>query len=386
MKKIVLLLLSLVLVFGVVGCTSNTDQDQNQTDVVVETFAAEYEMKGTTSSGSPKNDTFIFEGTTEDGIITELNFDVIRNKGTDTEYSKKGIMGYMMNVSDAKIEEVEGEFNLSNFTSFGYDPAFGDGASAQFMVFAVKDNVTNETTFKELTFTDYSQNEVALDKALVAYSYVAKEGGIELTEDTLVKDLIALHDLHDGTVFVNGSNRISFAGYNGGRSYGEQLDAIVAHILANNMTLDEVYEMFKTVNQSSTDIMDRDVVSGATITFVGDFQRMVYVAINGELFEGVISHNEQEDLTIVEVVTQGYVGEIETHVTFDSEGMITDISVRDSQESEGFGADLTAVGSEYIASLIEAQGPADVVSGVSQTSNALNKAVEFAQTYYAGLN
>ncbi len=30
----------------------------------VETFSAEYEMAGTTSSGQPKNDTFIFEGGT----------------------------------------------------------------------------------------------------------------------------------------------------------------------------------------------------------------------------------------------------------------------------------------------------------------------------------
>ena len=39
---------------------------------VVEEFSAEYEMFGTTSAGLPKNDTFIFEGTTEDGIIKTL--------------------------------------------------------------------------------------------------------------------------------------------------------------------------------------------------------------------------------------------------------------------------------------------------------------------------
>ena len=59
-----------------------------------ETFSAEYEMAGTTSSGQPKNDTFIFEGETTDGIITKLNFDIIRNKGSEDAYSRKDIMGY----------------------------------------------------------------------------------------------------------------------------------------------------------------------------------------------------------------------------------------------------------------------------------------------------
>ena len=377
MKKICSVLLTLALLLPVAVLAE---------DAKVETFAAEYEMFGTTSAGLPKNDTFIFEGETTDGIITKLNFDIIRNKGEADEYSKKDIMGYMMNVSDATVEEAEDSLKLTTFTVYGYDPAFSDGDAyyAQFMVNASCDALTEDTLFQDLTFNDMARpdNAVTLDKALIVYGYLGREAGLELTGETPVKDLLALHGLYADGAFAAGSNRVSFAGYNGGRSYGEQIDAIVAYILANQMTLEDVYEMFRTVNQASTPILERDVVSGATITFTGDFQRMVYLAIHGELFQGVVNVTENEDGSVVkEVVTQGYGGEVETHVTLDAEGRVTAISVRDAQETDGIGAVLTADGSEYIAALIAGQDDLDAVDAVTDatvTSDALKQAVEFA--------
>lgn len=377
MKKICSVLLALALLLPAAALAE---------DAKVETFAAEYEMFGTTSAGLPKNDTFIFEGETTDGIITKLNFDIIRNKGEADEYSKKDIMGYMMNVSDATVEETEDGFKLTTFTVYGYDPAFSDGDAyyAQFMVNASCDALTEDTLFQDLTFNDMARpdNAVTLDKALIVYGYLGREAGLELTGETPVKDLLALHGLYADGAFAAGSNRVSFAGYNGGRSYGEQIDAIVAYILANQMTLEDVYEMFRTVNQASTPILERDVVSGATITFTGDFQRMVYLAIHGELFQGVVNVTENEDGSVVkEVVTQGYGGEVETHVTLDAEGRVTAISVRDAQETDGIGAVLTADGSEYIAALIAGQDDLDAVDAVTDatvTSDALKQAVEFA--------
>lgn len=377
MKKICSVLLTLALLLPAAALAE---------DAKVETFAAEYEMFGTTSAGLPKNDTFIFEGETTDGVITKLNFDIIRNKGEADEYSKKDIMGYMMNVSDATVEEAEDGFKLTTFTVYGYDPAFSDGDAyyAQFMVNASCDALTEDTLFQDLTFNDMARpdNAVTLDKALIVYGYLGREAGLELTGETPVKDLLALHGLYADGAFAAGSNRVSFAGYNGGRSYGEQIDAIVAYILANQMTLEDVYEMFRTVNQASTPIPERDVVSGATITFTGDFQRMVYLAIHGELFQGVVNVTENEDGSVVkEVVTQGYGGEVETHVTLDAEGRVTAISVRDAQETDGIGAVLTADGSEYIAALIAGQDDLDAVDAVTDatvTSDALKQAVEFA--------
>lgn len=377
MKKVCSLLLVLALLLSVSACAEGAK---------VETFSAEYEMVGTTSAGLPKNDTFIFEGETTDGIITKLNFDIVRNKGAEDEYSKKDIMGYMMNVSDATVEAAENGFKLTTFTVYGYDPAFSDGDAyyAQYMVSASCDALTEDTLFQDLTFLDMARpdNAVTLDKALIVYGYLAKEAGIELAGETPVKDLLALHGLYADGAFVAGTNRVSFAGYNGGRSYGEQIDAIADYILENQMTLEDVYEMFRTVNQASTPIEDRDVISGATITFTGDFQRMVYLAIHGELFQGVVNTTENEDGTVVkEVVTQGFGGEIETHVTLDAEGKITAMSVRDAQETDGIGAVLTADDSDFLNALIAGQDDldaVDAVTGATVTSNALKQAVQFA--------
>ena len=370
--------------------TTTTAEPSSTATTSAETpFSAEYEMQGTTSAGLPKNDTFIFEGTVdENGIIKTLNFDIIRNKGTEDEYSKKDIMGYMMNVSDADVQTTDNGFTLASLTANGFTIFPGKDAGEQFMVSASLENLTAESTFKELEVINLgTQEKMDLDSAIVAYSYLAKEAGVEeLTGDTLLSDILAVFGLYKDGNFVAGQNRVSFAGYNGGRSYGEQIDAIVDHILANDMTLDDVYEMFRTVNQQSTPIEERDMITGATIAFVGDFQRMVYLAIHGELFEGVINSTTTDGQTKVEVVTQGFGGEIETHVTFDDEsGKIVDITIRDANESADYGAKLCAEKSDFLKSLIAAQenvGEVDVVSGATVTSNALIKAVQLAWENY----
>lgn len=375
-KRLTAAIMAVTLALGITACGKD--------EKVIDTFNAEYEMKGTTSSGAPKNDTFIFNGTTEDGIITELNFDIIRNKGTEKEYSKKDIMGYSMNISDGQIENVDGKYKLTQLSSCGYDPKF---EGTQFLINASCDEITDETTFKELNVSNiYTGEEVSLEQALIAYKYVAAESGVEnFNEDTLVKDMLSAHGLYKDGAFVEGNKRVSFDGYNGGRSYGEQIDAIANHILNEKMTLEEVYEMFKTVNQMEEPIEERDAISGATITFVGDFQRMAYVAIHGELYEGVVSHREKDGNTVVEVVTQGFGGEIETNVSFDSEGKIVAIEVRDANETADIGGVLTAEGSDYIKALIDGQAEVqgvEAVSGATVTSNALNKAVVFALEYF----
>jgi len=368
------------------ACTSPSEPtpDATPTDTpaptpVVEEFSAEYEMTGTTSAGKPKNDTFIFKGTTEDGIIKTLDFDIIRNKGLEGEYSKKDIMGYMMNVCDATVTAVDNGWKLEHLDIYGYEEKFDFG---QFMVYATLEDLTEESTFADLTVTSYTGEVLDLEKSLVLYQYLASEADITLTGETPVTDLLAICGLYKDGAFVGGSNRVSFAGFHGGRSYGEQIDAIVAHILSHNMTLEDVYEMFRTVNQQSQPIQERDAVSGATIAFVGDFQRMTYLAIHGELFEGVASTTPVEGGTRYEVVTQGYGGEMETYVTIGADGKITAITVRDHQETAELGGKLTEEGSDFIQALLAGQDDVekvDAVSGATLTSQAMKKAVTFAQ-------
>lgn len=393
MKKKLCSALALTLALAMLGACSAPAADPTPSAVptpeesqgpVVENFSAEYEMTGTTSAGKPKNDTFIFEGTTEDGIIKTLNFDIIRNKGLDGEYSKKDIMGYMMNVSDAEVVKTETGWSLPALNVYGFETEYDFG---QYMVYGVLEELTEDSTFADMTITSYTGEELDMDKAITVYRYFAKEGGIELSAETPVKDLLAIQGLYKDGGFQEGKNRVSFAGYHGGRSYGEQIDAIVEHILTHNMTLEDVYTMFQTVNQQSEPIEERDTVSGATIAFVGDFQRMVYLAIHGELFEGVVTSSQQEGGTRYEVVTQGYGGEVETYVTIGEDGKISAISIRDSQETPEVGGKLTEENSEFIQALIAGQedvSKVDVVSGATLTSNALIKAVQFAQEAHKG--
>ena len=373
MKKI---LIALCLLLSLTACSQGSEEPKGE----VKEFSAEYEMVGTTSAGLPKNDTFIFEGETTDGIITKLNFDIIRNKGTDEEYSKKDLYGYEMNVSDAVVKKDGDKFVLEKLGMNGYTNELG-----QYMITAKCDDLTTDTTFKDLVITNYTGEELDMETSLEVYQYLYNELKTDaaLSEDTPVSDFLSLYGLYEDGEFKEGENRVSFEGINGGRSYGEQIDAIVDYILANDMTLEDVYEMFRTENQQSTPIEDRDLITGATISFVGDFQRMVYLAINGELFEGVTNTSETDEGTKVEVVTQGYGGEIETHVVFDNDGKIVSISVRDSQETPDVGGALTADGSDFLTALVEGQGEADTVSGATVTSNALIKAVELAKEYMA---
>ena len=404
-RKLMAALLATILVLSLAACSADSGETaqpttsaaeettvseteaptETEAGPVVETFSAEYEMVGTTSAGLPKNDTFIFEGETTDGIITKLNFDIIRNKGLEGEYSKKDLMGYQMNVSDAEVAATDTGYELVNLGMNGYETEFG-----QYMITATCPELTDETVFGDLTITNYTGEELTPDQRILIYQYLANEADIELTDETPVSELLAIHGLYQDGEFVEGTSRVSFAGFNGGRSYGEQIDAIVEYILDNNMTLEDVYEMFRTVNQQSTPIEDRDTIAGATIAFVGDFQRMVYLAMYGELFEGVTNSTTADGSTTIEVVTQGFGGEIETHVTFDdATRTITAISVRDAQESDGYGAVLTADGSDYLNTLIESQDDLDAVdtaTGATMTATSLQKAVLFAKEYYDANN
>lgn len=383
MKKTVFKLTSVLLVMAMlVGCTS-----KEKVEAVVEEFDVSHIVDGTTYTGS-YTDVYHFVGKTTDGIITELDFDILRTMG-DKTYSKKGLEAYLMNVSDAEV--VVADTTSVKVTANGYDTAYGEGAGAQFMVTAMLENATPESTFKEMTITDFSGNAITDEQALVAFGYVAKESGVEnLTVETLVSDLIGAHGLFADGAFVGGKQRVSFAGFNGGRSYGEQIDAIVTYILNSKMTLEDVNNLFLTENQSTSNVADRDLVTGATITFTEEFQKMAALAAFGEVVAEVTATPEEAVELVTEgtvtkatVKTQGYGGELTTVVSFDADKKVVAIEVLDSKETDGIGAVLTAADSDYIKALIAAANAkektaVDAVSGATVTSGALATAVELA--------
>lgn len=374
MRKI-LIMLAFCFVFFCTGCGEETSR----------TFEAEYEVLGTLSDGQAKNDTYVFKGVTnEKDEIIELEFDIIHNKGLESEYSKKGLMNYFMNISDVKITENENGYSLDKITAYGYHEDYSE--NGQYMISAKHSDVKVDTLFGELEFQNDAtggEESVEIDKAIIAFEGLANEVGIvDLSERTPVAELLVSHKAYAEGEFFETEARVSFEGVAGGRSYGEQLEAIRTHILENKMTLEEVYEMFKTENQVSTKVVDRDAVAGASIAFTENFQQMVYLAMTGEVFEGVTNGVTKENGSeVYEVVAQGYGGEIEMKVTIDGMGKISDIEIVKENESAGFGRELLEEDSEFLATIIRDDGEVDEVAGVTITSSAVKKALEEVKKY-----
>lgn len=241
-------------------------------------ISAEYTVVSN-EGGTPHHETLTLEGTAENGILTALRFDVIVNKGQEDEYSKCDRSRYPMNTAGAEVTNTASRWSLPRLDIYGYTEQEGIG---QFTVLASAETLTEETVFGVLSFTDQSGAPVELARALIAFQYLANEGELTLTAETPVSALLELFGLYTHDGFAGGSSRISFSGANGGRSYGEQLDAIADYALAHRMTLAELYDLLRTENQPAQPISERDTVSGATVTFSGDLQRLVYLALHGE--------------------------------------------------------------------------------------------------------
>lgn len=61
---------------------------------------------------SPKTTPSFSREELTDSIIAKLNFNIIRNKGSEDAYSRKDIMGYLMNISDDTVEKTEDGYRL----------------------------------------------------------------------------------------------------------------------------------------------------------------------------------------------------------------------------------------------------------------------------------
>ena len=385
MKKLLLLVTSLLLATSLVACSNGsgdvtpTDKPTSTPSVDVKSFTGDFVKEGE-SMGVSFVDTYSFVGETTDGIITSLTFDIVRNKGKENELSKKDIMGYSMNISEAKVSLGEAEsLSLDKLVANGYDEDIKDG---QFMVTGSIKELTHNTTLADLTFTMNYARAATIDEVLVAFSNVASENGIDnLSASTKVVELLPIYgiEVSDKAIGV-GEGRVSFDGPMGGRSFGEQVDSLVAYILANKMTLEDVAKLLEEENTGP--IMERDTIAGCTIAFTPEFKGVVANAMGIEsVKEGVLDVVAGEDGTsIAKVSVNGYGGEILLDITL-KEGEITNIVVTSDSETDGIGKVLTAKDSEFIKTLIAKQSSldsVDVVADSTVTSKALIKAVESA--------
>ena len=385
MKKYILFLLSL-LVMSVSACSKNDNDTISPTVTVtpeiqstIESFSGEIIKEGE-SMGKTYTDTWSFTGETTEGIITKLNMDIIRNKGTENELSKKDIMGYLMNISEAKVSMGEAEtLVLDKLVANGFNDKFETG---QYMITGTTNDLTMETTLNDLTFTFNYSRSASIEEVLIAFNTVFKENDInDFDGDTNIVDILPIYGIEVSDKAIGtGEGRISFSGPMGGRSYGEQIDSLVAYILSNNMTLNDVVDLLNKENRGP--ISERDVIAGCTINFTPEFKEVVENAMGIEPAKiGVLDVvNKEDSLNIVKVGVKGYGGQILLDI-YVKEDIITSIEVIEDNESKEFGKLLTSKDSDFIKSLITNQNTidkVDVVSGTTVTSKALIEAVQHA--------
>ena len=385
MKKLLLLVTSLLLTTSLVACSTNTNNEVQPTPTpvitsgTIENFNGEIEGKSE-ENGTSYTDTYSFVGETTDNIITSLEFDIIRNKGTELEVDKKDIMGDDMNISEAIVSLGEAEaLTLDKLSVTGYDQRIPEGL---FVVTGSIDELSHDTTLSELTFQMNYTKEATMDEVLIAFEYVAKENNISLSKDTKVVELLPIYNIEVTKLAIQpGEGRISFTGSDGGRSFGEQIDVLVKYILDNKMTLEQVVTLFKTENQGH--ISERNTIPGCSILFTPEFAAVVESAMGIKQAEDrVVDVYGSEDGSAIAVISvKGYEGEVLADVII-KDGKIQNIIITSYIQVEENGKALIEDGSEFINSLLTNQDNLDSISlveGAEATSTALINIAKLAR-------
>ena len=391
MKKLLLLATSLLLTACLVACSTNTNNEVQQTQTsetqtpvttngTIEKFIGAWEDK-TEFNGISYTDTFSILGETTDNIITSLEFDVIRGERTDYAIDRKNIMGDDMNISEAKVSLGEADsLILDKLVVNGYDQRILGGL---FCVTGSTDELTHDTTLADLTFQLNNTKEATMEEVLIAFEYVAKENNITLSKDTKVVELLPIYNIEVTDLAIQtGEGRISFTGSDGGRSFGEQIDVLVKYILDNKMTLEQVLTLFKTENQGK--MHERNTIPGCSLQFTRVFSSVVQRAIAIQKFVGdVVDIHENEDGSLIaHIYASAYKGsDIEANVII-KDGKILDIIINTYGQIEREGGTLIQPGSEFIKLLITNQDNLDSISlveGSEATSYALINTAKIAK-------
>ena len=213
------------------------------------------------------------------------------------------------------------------------------------------------------------------------YGLLEDELSITIDDTTTVADVLTAIGLYDteNNLVSNGRQLIELTGYKGGRSYNHQLDALEQHIIDNSLTLAEVYTL---VSQNNQGYDNRDAVAGATIMFDSKIIAIVAKAADIDVNAGypeVVGNYVDGTNTIITVKVKG-LNELIAQVTIDVNGDVTEITVLDHTETDGYGADVISDGTLF-ASMINGQDNLEGVDGIAGstlTSNALLLAVETA--------
>lgn len=210
------------------------------------------------------------------------------------------------------------------------------------------------------------------------YGLLESALNITIDETTTVAEFLSPLGLYDEeeALVDNGVSNIELTGAYGGRSFHHQLEAIEEYIVANGLTLEEVYTLLSTNNQGYD---ERDAIAGATVMFDGKMQAIVAKAANIEIPERqAMVIGEVQDGTQTLITVKGYgLNEMLVQVRFDDAQSIVEVVILSHTETEGYGKEI--IEGDYLAQFIDSDpSEIDGVAGATLTSEGIIEAVALA--------
>lgn len=383
MKKIVVLVAMFVIALTLVGCTEEPTEVAVSlpTEVVVEVpvyvevevevpvylneaFYVEAEFEG---SGYTPAYTYYLSGTlNDDSEITDIRMDMVSANGVS-----KRSNDYLMNSLNIQIGGTESNQTIELFVG-------GSSENIAQIFNTVKgENITSEMKVLDLTVMGAYPGAV-VDHEDEIWGVIADGLGITIDATTTLDTFATAAGLYnaESSLFMNGYKHITLTGKWGGMSYDSQLTALEAHIVDNNLTLAEAYELVTTANQGMD---DRDTVAGATVFFDPKIQETFRLAAGVEKAETEVEEEVVGEDSIYTVTAKGLTN-ITAEVTIDADGLVTSIVVTEHSETPEIGG-VVIEDAAFIQSLIDNQtdlSMVDAVSGATLTTDALKEIVQEA--------
>lgn len=379
MKKIsalLLMLLSLCILTGCTECPECEEVDCPECEECIECEPCEetpqryfYEEMYFEGSGyTPAYHYYLSGALNSDGEIEQIRFNMVAVTGTSKRSSD-----YLMNNATIQIGGTPGNQTIDVFIG-------GSTENIPQVFNSIKGTIAadGETLLMDLGIMGaYPGAPVNYQDEI--YGLLANALNIEITETTTLKEFLIPMGLfdEDANLVKNGQTNLELTGAYGGRSFNHQLEAIEQYIVANALTLEEVYTLLSTNNQGYD---NRDAIAGATIMFDVKMQAIVAKAANIEVPEeetSLIGVQEEDANTIVTVKTYGMY-EMIVQVTFNEDHEVIEVAVLSHNETEGYGLDL--IEGDYVTNFVgQSSDQVDTVAGVTLTSQGIIDAVSLAE-------
>ena len=386
MKKLLMALFALTLVFTLSACTDCEECEECKECTTCEECEeceecpeqpqlSFYETMSFEGSGyTPGYDYFLSGTLNENGEITGIRVNMVSVYGTSKRSSD-----YDMNVAKFEIGGTSGNQTLDLFIG-------GSSTNIAQVYNTISGNLSADGSenFMDIPFEVYYPGQVIAYSEEI-YELLANALDISIDATTTVETVLTAVGLYDteNSLVKNGSKYVELTGAYGGKNYDKQLTALETYIVDNALTLEEAYNLVATNNQGFD---ERDAVAGATIMFdskiVQIFAKAAGIEISNEPV--VIGNQTSGTDTIISLRVKG-MHEITVSVTIDAAGTITSMNIVSHTETDGYGKQVIEDGT-LVTAIIAGQADLtaiDGVSGATLTSDALIAAAQAALDEYS---